>query len=155
LQETWKRNDAIRTSFSKIEVDYNLLNIIENVTNTHMVAMKHIEEYTIAVVIVENEVTFSARQTTKMIEIVECSDGVFSDEELLIVVKDLKFNEKEPTLVQSPVSVRAVTTGTSKCNNIVEYDSEVHVASDPPMLVRSWMGPEVDSTPNGVAAKGG
>jgi hypothetical protein len=141
LQETWKRNDAIRTSFSKIEVDYNLLNIIENVTNTHMVAMKHIEEYTIAVVIVENEVTFSARQTTKMIKIVECSDGGFSDEELLIVVhdKDLKFNEKEPTLVQSPVSVRAVTTGTLKCNNIVESDFEVHVASDPPMLVWSFL----------------
>ncbi|KAK2427288.1 hypothetical protein QL285_025874 [Trifolium repens] len=58
--------------------------------------MKHIEQYT-------DVVTISVGQNTKPIEIVECSDGDFLDEELLIVVqdKDLKFKRNNPPVMSS------------------------------------------------------
>jgi hypothetical protein len=58
-------------------------------------AMKYIEQYTDAA-------TVGAGQNTKPIEIVECSDGDFFDEELLTIVhdKDLELNDSEPTKVQ-------------------------------------------------------
>jgi hypothetical protein len=64
--------------------------------------MKHIKQYTDATVLVENKVRVSVGQNTKPIEIVECSNEDFSDEELLIVVhdKDLKLTDSEPTEVQ-------------------------------------------------------
>ncbi|GAU48614.1 hypothetical protein TSUD_188880 [Trifolium subterraneum] len=40
-------------------------------------------------------------------------------------------------------------TNTPKGNKVIEPDSEVHVASDPPVL--SSTGPELDFAPNGVA----
>jgi hypothetical protein len=104
----------------------------KNITTKHTVAMKHIERYT-------DDATVSAGQNTKPIEIVECLDEDFSDEELLIVVhdKDLKLNDSEPTTVQHlETEARPV---------------QVHVASNPPMM--SSTGSEVHSAPNSVAAE--
>jgi hypothetical protein len=69
----------------------------------------------------------SARKNTKLIEIVECSDGDFPDEELLIVVydKDFKLNDSELTKIQR------LETGARPV--------QVHVASDPPVM--SSIGP--------------
>jgi hypothetical protein len=94
--------------------------------------MKHIEQYT-------DVVTVSVGQNTKPIEIVECSDGDFSDEELLIVVqdKDLKLNDSEPATVQR-LEMEA-------------FFVQVHVASNPPVM--SSTGLEVHFVPNAVAAE--
>ncbi|MCI30659.1 hypothetical protein A2U01_0051870, partial [Trifolium medium] len=114
---------------------------LENITNTHMVAMKHIEQYIDAAVLIENKATVSAGQNTKPMEIVECSDGDFSDEELLIVVHDkfLKLNDSEPTEVQ-----RFET-------EVRPHPVQVHVASNPQVL--SSTDSKVDSAPTGVAAE--
>jgi hypothetical protein len=103
----------------------------KNITAKHTVAMKHIEQYTDAA-------TVCLGQNTKQIEIVECSDGDFSGEKLLIVVndKDLKLNDSEPTKIQ-----RLETE---------DRPVQVHVASDPQVI--SSTGPKVHSTLNGVAA---
>jgi hypothetical protein len=104
----------------------------KTITTKHTVTMKHIEQYTDAA-------TVSDGQNTKLIEIVECSDGDFSDEELLIVVqdKDLKLNDSEPATVQQ-LEMEA-------------HPVQVHVASNAPIM--SSTGLEVHYAPNAVAAE--
>jgi hypothetical protein len=102
----------------------------KHITTKHTVAMKHMEQFTDAA-------TVSVGQNKKPVEIVECLDEDFSDEELLIVANDndLKLNVSEPTKVQ----------------HLETEARPLHVARNPPVIFS--IGPEVHSTHNGVAVE--